>query len=232
MGVSDVIELMSSNDDEKCIVFSQWKEMFHLVGSAFKRNNIKFEVCQNKADFSTKGPLQRFKYDINIRVLLLLLSHGSHGLTLTEASHVYLLEPIMNVQQEAQAINRVHRIGQTRTTYVHKYIIRDTVENRIHDLTENIVESTFGNTIGVINGITTDNDHRTQRDRSPQKNKKKKTTNNNNHHTKMDTATDSVRLTLSQVHSLLGKDGKNALMDSISMNTSNGSSSSSSSSNG
>merc|ERR1711871_1761618 len=202
--VSDVIELMNSNDDEKCIVFSQWKEMFHLVGSAFKKNNIKFEVCQNKADFSTKGPLQRFKHDMKIRVLLLLLSHGSHGLTLTEASHVYLLEPIMNVQQEAQTINRVHRIGQTRTTYVHKYIINDTVEKRIHEMTESILNDTEGGALGVVNSIAVEQDHRKQQQRSPKKDKSKKNNGLSVLGGHGNDVSDSINLTLSQVKSLLG----------------------------
>ena len=74
----------------------------------------------------------RFKADLSVRVLLLSMSKGAQGLTLTEASHVYLLHPIMNAQQEAQAVNRVHRIGQTKQTYVHKYLIDNTVEMGIH----------------------------------------------------------------------------------------------------
>ena len=134
--VSDILELLHSGTDEKAIVFSQWKEMFHLISSAFLKNSIRFEVCQSKADFSSKGALSRFKHDSSVRVLILLLSHGSHGITITEASHVFLLEPIMNFQQEAQAVNRVHRIGQTRPTVVHKYIVNNTIEKRIHNMTE------------------------------------------------------------------------------------------------
>jgi len=86
--------------------------MFHILTTGFRNNQIKFEICLHKTDFSSSGPLGRFKIDPSIKVLILLLSHGSNGLTITEASHVFLLEPILNVQLEAQAVNRVHRIGQ------------------------------------------------------------------------------------------------------------------------
>jgi E3 ubiquitin-protein ligase SHPRH len=65
-------------------------------------------------------------------VLLLLLSRGAHGLTLTEANHCFLLEPILSAQAEAQAINRIQRIGQTKPTIIHRYIVRDSVEERLH----------------------------------------------------------------------------------------------------
>jgi E3 ubiquitin-protein ligase SHPRH len=54
------------------------------------------------------------------RVLLLLLGQGGKGLNLTEAQHVVLLEPILDPAMEAQAIGRVHRIGQRKETHVHR----------------------------------------------------------------------------------------------------------------
>ncbi len=68
----------------------------------------------------------------DVKVLLLPVSSGANGLNLIEASHVILVEPILNPAQELQAIGRVHRIGQTRETVVHKFIIRNTIEERIH----------------------------------------------------------------------------------------------------
>jgi len=59
------------------------------------------------------------------------VKNGAEGLTLTEANHCFMLEPILNHSLDAQAINRIHRIGQTSKTYIYRYIMRDTVEEKI-----------------------------------------------------------------------------------------------------
>lgn len=59
----------------------------------------------------------------SIQVLLLLIQHGANGLNLLEAQHVVLVEPLLNPAAEAQAISRVHRIGQENRTLVHRFIV-------------------------------------------------------------------------------------------------------------
>lgn len=59
----------------------------------------------------------------HIQVLLLLIQHGANGLNMLEAQHVVLIEPLLNPAAEAQAVNRVHRIGQKKTTFVHRFIV-------------------------------------------------------------------------------------------------------------
>ena len=71
--VADILGLLHSNDEEKAIVFSQWKDMFTLLSSAFSQNKIKFEVCVKKSDFGIAGPLQRFKRDPSVHALAFLL---------------------------------------------------------------------------------------------------------------------------------------------------------------
>jgi E3 ubiquitin-protein ligase SHPRH len=67
-----------------------------------------------------------------LRVLLIPLSLGSNGLDIVEATHVFLVEPLINEAVESQAVARVARLGQTRSTFVHKYILNNTIEEKIH----------------------------------------------------------------------------------------------------
>ena len=66
--------------------------------------------------------LYRFKHDPAVCVLLLPIQSGANGLNLTEATHVFFLEPILNPGNELQAVGRVHRIGQTKPTFVHRLV--------------------------------------------------------------------------------------------------------------
>ena len=78
-----------------------------------------------------RGPvLEKFRTDQSIRALLLPVSAGANGINLTEATHVFCQSSISS-EEEAQAIGRVHRIGQTKTTTVHHFYIKDTIESRI-----------------------------------------------------------------------------------------------------
>lgn len=77
---------------------------------------------------STKGKNKRHgalqPEQKSVQVLLLLTQHGANGLNLLEAQHVILVEPLLNPAAEAQAISRVHRIGQKKRTLVHRFIVR------------------------------------------------------------------------------------------------------------
>ena len=55
--------------------------------------------------------------------MLLPFKSGSNGLNVIEATHVFLMEPLLNAAVEAQAIGRVHRIGQDKRTTVHRMIV-------------------------------------------------------------------------------------------------------------
>ncbi|KAA8533962.1 hypothetical protein F0562_031479 [Nyssa sinensis] len=84
----------------------------------------------------------------SVQVLLLLIQHGANGLNLLEAQHVILVEPLLNPAAEAQAISRVHRIGQKNKTLVHRFIVKGTVEESIYKLNKSRNTSLFisGNT--------------------------------------------------------------------------------------
>ena len=95
-----------------------------------KFREINFTKNFREYDFTKKALVFLFKkknYMQNredVKVLLLPISSGANGLNLIEASHVLLMEPILNPAQELQAIGRVHRIGQNKPTTVHRFLIR------------------------------------------------------------------------------------------------------------
>lgn len=119
---------------EKAIVFSEWDDMLKLMSKALEANNIDHLCCVKQSSKDIGMSLKTFKEEPGKRALLLPLRHGSNGLNLIEATHVFLMEPILNVGVEAQAIGRVHRIGQLNATTVHRMIVTGTVEERVREL--------------------------------------------------------------------------------------------------
>ena len=65
------------------------------------------------------------------------MSSGARGLNLTEATHVLFVEPQLNIAEEAQAVARVHRIGQTAETHIYRFIVRHSVEETMYDWRRN-----------------------------------------------------------------------------------------------
>ncbi|EIE82163.1 hypothetical protein RO3G_06868 [Rhizopus delemar RA 99-880] len=81
-----------------------------------------------------RADADKFQNDPDMTVILLHSRSHSSGLTLVAAHTVFIVEPVLNEALERQAINRVHRIGQTHETNVFHYIIQDTIEERIHSI--------------------------------------------------------------------------------------------------
>ncbi|KAK6529100.1 hypothetical protein TWF694_004317 [Orbilia ellipsospora] len=113
------------NHGGKSVVFSQWKEVLDVFSRAMDGNGIGFSSLDDK-----KG-LNKFKSDAKTEVFLLHAKSQSAGLTLVTASNVFLVEPLVNIGLEVQAIARVHRIGQRRETNVFLYVIGGTVEEGV-----------------------------------------------------------------------------------------------------
>lgn len=102
----------------KALILSHWEDMLELVSQALRANGVPF--CRLQGRRNLEASLAVFKSDPEVTVLLLPLKLGANGLNLVEAQHVMLLEPVLNTKLEAQAIGRVHRIGQTQPTFVHR----------------------------------------------------------------------------------------------------------------
>uniref|UniRef100_A0A8C0BZY8 E3 ubiquitin-protein ligase SHPRH n=1 Tax=Buteo japonicus TaxID=224669 RepID=A0A8C0BZY8_9AVES len=120
----------------KSLVFSTWQDVLDIISKALYDNNMIFSQINGISKFQEN--LSAFKYDPNINILLLPLHTGSNGLNIIEATHVLLVEPILNPAHELQAIGRVHRIGQTKSTIVHRFLIKATIEERMQTMLKTV----------------------------------------------------------------------------------------------
>ncbi|GAB7332912.1 hypothetical protein MBLNU13_g04623t2 [Cladosporium sp. NU13] len=112
----------------KAIVFSQYRDFLDVLGRAFGTFKIGY------SRLGRPGAVEKFRHDASVDCLLLDAKTDSSGLTLVNATHVFICEPLIQTAVELQAIARVHRIGQTRQTTVWMYLISDTVEESIYEI--------------------------------------------------------------------------------------------------
>ena len=112
----------------KSIVFSQYREFLTVLATALQD----FKIGHKR--LGHPGAVERFKNDPSVDCLLLDAKTDSSGMTLVNATHVFICEPLIQTAVELQAIARVHRIGQTRPTTVWMYLINDTVEESIYEI--------------------------------------------------------------------------------------------------
>ena len=69
-------------------------------------------------------------------MFLISLKAGGFGLNLTEADYCFLLDPWWNPAAESQAVDRAHRIGQTRNVMVYRMVAKNTIEEKVMALKE------------------------------------------------------------------------------------------------
>ncbi|KAH0469033.1 hypothetical protein IEQ34_002265 [Dendrobium chrysotoxum] len=139
-----ILWIKSTDQNAKVLVFSSWNDVLDVLQHALDSNNISY--VRMKGGRKSQAAIAQFKGEQpfkskHIQVLLILIQHGSNGLNLLEAQHVILVEPLLNPAIEAQAIGRVHRIGQEKKTFVHRFIqtkwlldVKNTVEESIYKL--------------------------------------------------------------------------------------------------
>ena len=130
-------EIAENIGDHKALIFSQFLGMLALIKQKLTELNIRFEYF----DGSTAAPdrekaIQSFQKDDEVRVFLISLKAGGVGLNLTAADYVYIVDPWWNPAVEQQAIDRTHRIGQTKNIFAYRMICKDTIEDKIIQLQE------------------------------------------------------------------------------------------------
>ncbi|KAJ6519651.1 SNF2 family N-terminal domain-containing protein [Mycena sanguinolenta] len=116
----------------KTVVFSQWTSMLDKIEDALEIANIRYDRLDGtmKRDDRTRA-MDALKHDPRCEVLLVSLKAGGVGLNLTAAQRVYLMDPYWNPAVENQAVDRIHRLGQTRPVTTVKLIIDNSIEARL-----------------------------------------------------------------------------------------------------
>jgi non-specific serine/threonine protein kinase len=130
-------EIAENIGNHKALVFSQFLGMLALIRHKLEELGVKYEYF----DGSTSAPdrekaIQAFQNNEETRVFLISLKAGGVGLNLTAADYVYIVDPWWNPAVEQQAIDRTHRIGQTKNIFAYRMICKDTIEDKIMQLQE------------------------------------------------------------------------------------------------
>lgn len=119
--------------NHKVLLFSQFVQMLRLLEKECRQRQIPTHILTGETK-ERQTVVQAFQNDPQAAVFLLSLRAAGTGLNLTTASYVILYDPWWNPAVEAQAIDRSHRIGQTRTVNAYRLISPGTVEEKIWDL--------------------------------------------------------------------------------------------------
>ena len=143
-------EALYEDGTRKIVVFSQFVQLLKRirpeVESAFPQLAI-YELTGQTRDRST--PVESFQNESGQAIMFVSLRAGGTGITLHAADYVFLLDPWWNPAVENQAVDRVHRIGQSKRVFVYRMITEGTIEQRIQQLKKEKREL-FENTLGGL----------------------------------------------------------------------------------
>jgi SNF2 family DNA or RNA helicase len=132
----------------RALVFSQFTGFLRLVRERLYREGL--EHCYLDGRTRRRDDVVRRFKDGAAPVFLISLKAGGFGLNLTEADYCFLLDPWWNPATEAQAVDRTHRIGQTRNVIVYRLVSRDTIEEKVMALKQRKAE--------LVGGVIDDGD--------------------------------------------------------------------------
>lgn len=132
-----VRELTENTGNHKALVFSQFLGMLALIREELERMKIPYVYFDGSTSTADREKaIKDFQNKEDCRVFLISLKAGGVGLNLTAADYVYIVDPWWNPAVEQQAIDRTHRIGQTKNIFAYRLICKDTIEEKIMLLQE------------------------------------------------------------------------------------------------
>jgi SNF2 family DNA or RNA helicase len=123
------------DEGHKALVFSQFTSLLAILRRQLDADGVVYEYLDGRTRDRAER-VARFQNDASVPLFLISLKAGGVGLNLTAAEYVFLLDPWWNPAVEAQAIDRTHRIGQTREVFAYRIVAADTIESKILELQE------------------------------------------------------------------------------------------------
>ena len=147
-----VLEIIKDKKN-RIIIFSQWDSLLKLISNTLSEINIANVRCKGNT-YQRNAAIMKFKKGLNSKkknktaIILLSLENAAAGTNLTEATHIFLVDPIKGSKEnvkatEDQAIGRAHRIGQENQVKIYRLIIKNTIEEEIYNTCyKNVAEIT------------------------------------------------------------------------------------------
>jgi SNF2 family DNA or RNA helicase len=130
-----VTQLKENIGNHKVLIFSQYLGMLALIKEKLTEADIVFEYFDGSCTAKQRqDSINNFQDNETCRAFLISLKAGGTGLNLTAADYVYIIDPWWNPAVEQQAIDRTHRIGQTKNIFAYRFICKDTIEEKIVEL--------------------------------------------------------------------------------------------------
>ena len=120
-------------EGHKALIFSQFTSLLALLRPRLDALGMTYEYLDGRTR-DRAARVDRFQSDPACPLFLISLKAGGLGLNLTAAEYVFLLDPWWNPAVEAQAIDRAHRIGQSRHVFAYRLLAHDTVEEKVAEL--------------------------------------------------------------------------------------------------
>lgn len=119
--------------NHKVLIFSSFTTVLKHIATTFDAKGLEYFYFDGSTPASERKELvDAFQaVDSNTRLFLISLKSGNAGITLTAADYVFLVDPWWNTAIQDQAIDRTHRIGQTKNVFAYKMICKDTIEEKI-----------------------------------------------------------------------------------------------------
>lgn len=154
----EIRSMIDRDGSAKGIVFSQFTSFLDLIMYSLKKSGVTCVLLDGSMTIAARdNAIKRFHEDADCRVFLISLKAGGVALNLTVASHVFLMDPWWNPATERQAMDRIHRIGQYKPIRIVRFVIENTIEERVLKLQEKkelVFEGTVGGSSDALAKLT------------------------------------------------------------------------------